>query len=103
MSADDLRRAAALMRERAAAVVDECGVTSADDAPWFNATDFYASTSDEPDPVHAHVASWRPAVALAVADWLDAVADRCLTIHNSTPAVWYGALAVARAYLRAAS
>jgi hypothetical protein len=46
----------------------------------------------------AHIASWHPAVALAVADWLEADADR-----RSTRVVGYvpasEALAVARAYL----
>jgi hypothetical protein len=48
-----------------------------------------------------HIAGWGPRVALAVAGWLDAVADRAeqpgaLVLHSLSP----GPLAVARAYLR---
>ena len=57
------------------------------------------------DPAHRpyeaeHIASWHPLVALAVADWLDAAAERAerpgaLALHSLSP----GPLAVARAYL----
>lgn len=43
----------------------------------------------------AHVASWHPAVALAVADWLDDAA----TLADETGRIDRHALAVARAYI----
>lgn len=113
MSADvaRIRRAAALMRERAE------GATS---GPWGVATttemgyaihrgehDTVALFADRPNA--AHIASWHPLVALAVADWLDAEAES----HESEAfAEWSGvtdccrmpqALAVARAYLGASA
>ena len=95
MSAEVLRKAAALMRERAEAAtpgpwrftdseavndVWEGGmVVVSDDAdPIANVQDeWYENDPGEPAPVNdaAHIASWHPAVALAVADWLDAEAD----------------------------
>lgn len=68
MSAEILRRAAAAMRERAEAVD---GWYSA--AAW--ATTHPFSLPIEPADAE-HIASWHPAVALAVADWLDATAER---------------------------
>lgn len=50
-------------------------------------------------PDAEHIASWHPAVALAVADWLDSVADRdgtCRSVESEP------ALAVADAYLNVA-
>ena len=97
VSAERLREAAALMRSRAESV------TEADPGDWYTTknidTPFGRWAGDEDA---AHIASWHPAVALAVADWLDAsadvvdaeVRDRCgpgLGTRN--------ALAVANAYL----
>src|SRR4051794_6287667 len=75
MSAETLRRAAALMRERAEGATpgpwsnrrgpDECVVRADDGAPL-------ARTDTRAD--RRHIASWHPLVALAVADWLDGVA-----------------------------
>ena len=75
MSAETLRRAAALMRERAEA---------ASDGPWSNrrgpaehvidAWDVPIATVDTREN-RRHIASWHPAVALAVADWLEQVAE----------------------------
>ena len=56
----------------------------------------------------AHIASWHPAVALAVADWLDSVAGALMPPHHTphpdcgrsiSPADEQAAIAVARAYL----
>jgi hypothetical protein len=85
-----LREAAALMRERAAAATP--GVWSlwpdgiyvnpdSTDEGWLIYDAQVLEVSEEPDefvtPDDAvHIASWHPAVALAVADWLDAEADR---------------------------
>ena len=91
MSAEALRRAAALMRERAEAATP---------GRWEHVEAFHASfvcfpARDDLDTVAAtkilradnrpgrrkdkrdaaHIASWHPAVALAVADWLEAVAE----------------------------
>lgn len=87
MSADLLRRAASLMRERA---------RSATESPW-SAPDVFGviraeyGSGDDGTLVHGdscgcgggistdtdaeHIASWHPVVALAVADWLDAEAE----------------------------
>ena len=79
MSAETLRRAAALMRERAGLAMP---------GPWVafwpgdGTTRVVEQVSGERDEVAAcgsiaesdHIASWHPAVALAVADWLDAEA-----------------------------
>lgn len=46
-----------------------------------------------------HIASWHPAVALAVADWLDAYAERLEVLGHAIGSNRGQALAVARAYL----
>ena len=75
MSADVLRQAAALMRERAEAVTarltkcerpDECSSDGFCGSPQL--ADMWPNNAE-------HIASWHPAVALAVADWLDDEAD----------------------------
>jgi hypothetical protein len=79
VSAETLRRAAALMRERAEAA--RAGRWLADGselfADWEDSR--YIGVCDgslaEGNVANAeHIASWHPAVALAVADWLDAQA-----------------------------
>ena len=109
MSADLLRRAAALMRERA----ESATLHPKYSLPWMVDLD----KEDEPRIVLApkdvggwdgmivarciqaddaeHIASWHPAVALAVADWLDATASTLVTYR----AGYAEALIVARAYL----
>jgi hypothetical protein len=125
MSAETLREAARLMRERAEAAtpgpwrftdseavndVWDGGmvVVSTDADPIANVLDeWYEPDPGEPAPINdaEHIASWHPAVALAVADALDLAAnlappdphhgnERCETCG------WVSALAsVARAYL----
>jgi hypothetical protein len=98
MSASVLREAAASIRERAAAASAQSGpewTTSArdDGAVWVEPAHLglhgYRSTA-------VHIASWHPAVALAVADWLEVAADRMDVFgEDSQPK----ALATARAYL----
>ena len=107
MSADLLREAAALMRSRAEAATP---------GPWAEVGDgelmgcfaVVAGGEDEFNvapaviPVNAeHIASWHPAVALVVADWLD------LEANLWEASSWYPdsgeSMAVARAYLGRAS
>lgn len=85
MSAEILRRAASQMRERAEAVDPE--------ARWLRLGQL---TGEFNVPTAAHIASWHPAAALAVADWLDA----CALVMDVAPSSHKGnALAVARTYL----
>lgn len=108
MSAEILRRAAALMRDRAEAAGTEW--------PWYEAADMaeavepFADGYSEPAADGAHIASWRPAVALAVSKLLDDTAetwemcdaDAGFRRGAYTVVVGYTreyALAVARAYL----
>ena len=107
-AAETLRRAAALMRERAEAAtsgpwladrVHSGGVMGvAVTAPVeLTADGSIIGVTDIVVPADGHhIASWHPAVALAVADWLDEaadVADMNGFIESDA------ALAVARAYL----
>lgn len=97
--ADLLRKAAALMRERAEAATDgpwavtstTAGLTgilsTSGIAPTVYSTHVGAMRSDD----MRHIAGMHPAVALAVADWLDEV--------GATDDDAIAALAVARAYL----
>lgn len=56
------------------------------------------------DPATRHIASWDPAVALSVADWLDGVASRWLpSLYEGMLPNQDAALNVARTYLREAS
>jgi fermentation-respiration switch protein FrsA (DUF1100 family) len=96
--ADILRPAAALMRERAEATMEED--TGLDENSWYRIEDaeptairtkwWAFAQANEADA--DHIASWHPTVALAVADWLDAQARGSITPS------WH-ALMVARAYL----
>lgn len=122
MSAEILRRAAALMRERAEAAMP---------GPWVRSgssieTDHSCSLSHDCWPVAdtysgrkpdgsqqspsrlrddaEHIASWHPAVAIAVADWLDVHAGDLASSGGHLPSCdspgdVEHALAVARAYL----
>ena len=107
MSAETLRKAASLMRERAEATTP--------DAAWTEGHYWIADYDMHGDPVQteiggmggagdaAHYSSWHPAVALAVADWLEQAAIHfeggSLTVHPMAKR----AIAVARAYLGEAS
>lgn len=88
MSAEKLREAAALMRERAekatsdvcpawtSAVVRHIARNCDIDCEYLDCehADDEAPIWDRYDDA-AHIASWHPAVALAVADWLDLMAE----------------------------
>jgi hypothetical protein len=106
MSAELLREAAALMRERAVAATDVAGASD-----WFvvlrgerfageygirSSGGLVAGETVEEEA--EHIASWHPTVAVAVADWLDEVhAD--LSTYNATTTRAKHAFAVANAYL----
>lgn len=107
---DTLRRAAALMRERANAVGEGpwesyplpdagpnrwtmTGVGVAGDDMGHRTETMFCSDAE-------HIASWHPVVALAVADWLDQTATDAPFL---TAQVKYAARAVANAYLEEAA
>ena len=111
MSADLLREAAALMKNRA---------RGADRGPWkwaeqthgewYGIQSEFAALGNVFDAGNAfHIASWHPAVALAVADWLSGMAARAeskLAHGGDETAVWaheHHALKVALTYLGRAS
>lgn len=94
------------MRERAEAAIE---------SPWSGPDQFGVITSADPEvQVHGedcgcgggignestaeHIASWHPAVALAVAGWLEHV-SRIAEAKQCEPGDMVSALAVARAYL----
>ena len=79
MSAEILRRAAGLMRERAEAASE--GINWWGVEPMTRALDAtFSPPSAEQDA--EHIASWHPAVALAVADWLVAESHQPETEHE---------------------
>jgi hypothetical protein len=121
MSAGLLREAAALMRKRAeAATGSEWGhwqtadngrvevfvPTGSMDAPTVFEFKDHMDCEECIRPSEAdasHIASWHPAVALAVADWLDLEARAQQRAQDQYPGTGFAtseqALAVARAYL----
>jgi len=124
-NAETLRKAASLMRERAEAATAGPWSTYADETDHivFDQYGIGVQSDASHDVVcysgqvysrdAAHIASWHPAVALAVADWLEVVATRYESMLDTfapgsragavTAAEnvtgWSEALAVARAYL----
>lgn len=108
---ETLRKAAALMRERAQAATQGRWETHGDGWPgstsWVRSdsgeevvfSEYYRPT-DGPDGVH--IASWDPTVALLVADGLEAHADtvEAMSQFAGGPVPARPWLAVARAYLR---
>lgn len=106
MSSDTLRRAAALMRERAEAATPGPWEAQQDGSGgwWIEAP--YTATIAELDIDYSvpqadaeHIAGMHPAVALAVADWLDTVARLMEHGDPGGPLLQKRALAVAHAYL----
>ena len=105
MSADLLREAAALMRKRAEAAMpgpwEQTGVMGSeynDVVACPGAASIVADT-DTSDENAEHIASWHPDVALAVADWLESVADRYDYATTVKGADLDHAVTIARAYL----
>ena len=104
VTADILRQAATLMRERAEAATEVWGVpvwraslSELGDAEGYRRLPAYMQPHVATSDVHGsvvlaspwtdqaptvHAASWHPAVALAVADWLDQCA-LCSMVHDS--------------------
>lgn len=102
MSAEMLRRAAALMRERAAGSrmwYPSDHHDGMDEVPWMD-REWWSSVGLSGIAAD-HAASWHPAVALAVANWLEAAARRMPDDCDCAECLAYEpeALAVARAYL----
>lgn len=114
MTAETLRRAATLMRERAEGASTSpwttlhskrfgpqaafsTGLNTVQLSERFETEGGYRGAQNA-----EHIASWHPAVALAVADWLEWLADRSES-GNDIPAMrgqgLEQALAVARAFL----
>ena len=120
MTAELLRRAAKEMRERAEAATaspwrpenhdfaeDGCGILGGG-TPWSSAEYGIAFTTGFTNRKHCHadaehIASWHPAVALAVADWLDYTAALIGVAGGRSSPYHEHAIAVARAYLGEAS
>jgi len=112
VSAETLRRSASLMRERAEAATEGPWTTheshgrdytdegwsyfsvNADKSAHVTVAELNSEEPfrDDPRPDLEHIASWHPAVALAVADWLEAEFN-----HQFGPTA--EAIDVARAYL----
>jgi hypothetical protein len=109
VSADLLRRAAKLMRDRAGATrepdqdaVRWYGLDGDDedvDALTYALVDQFRTSTARADA--EHIASWHPAVALAVAYWLDGYATEIdeRPLHAPDCRACRPAVAVARAYL----
>jgi hypothetical protein len=97
MSRDLLRRAAAKMRERAEAAIEDsegARVWAYDPKAYevHTVEDRHIASGFAAHPDGEHIASWHPVVALAIADWLDAE-----DAHQFGPTEQ--AINVARAYL----
>jgi hypothetical protein len=90
VSASTPRAAAALIRQRAEAAAHDLGEPATDPWTWRGIGTGYR------EPIHAHIGSWHPAVALAVADLID-------TILKVGPvdggAEWDATVTIARTYL----
>ena len=100
MSAELLRRAASLMRERAERGPDHPWTVDSDDqiiAAYSLGevviADYINETWTE------HIASWHPTVALAVADWLSDALEAHLHVRVGNHPSYLKAVEVARAYL----
>ncbi len=96
-----LREAAALMRSRADGVTH--GAQWTGNHYWITdhgqtAMQRLIGGMDSPDDAH-YYSSWQPAVALAVADWLESVANLQDFGDSGGPLMQIHALTVARAYL----
>lgn len=98
MTAETLRRAAALMRERAEGSTAGPWIAAEQThGEWFGIQSQWTALGTAYERVEAqHIASWHPAVALAVADWL---LDASYEASGDDGWTHPEALAVAQAYL----
>lgn len=97
------RRAAALIRENAARAISPSPWSVNEDLTLVDGNgDAIFSELRGYDPDTEHIASWHPAVALAVAKWLDTCADILDgdAAHGVKLASTHGSEDVARDYLR---
>lgn len=101
MSAETLREAARLMRERAECLAPVRWEGSPHGDVHTTDTDWVCDSGS--GETAEHIASWHPDVALAVADWLDSTANDVEHVHspvyNLTSTTVARAVAVANAYL----
>jgi len=88
VSAEVLRRAAAQMRERAGSV--ERSPWNADGLSVLGDARKVASVHNAGPDVADYIASWHPAVALAVADWLDYTAAQHPVVRRHVGNVTHG-------------
>lgn len=95
--AETLARAAEEMRVLSQAALDDVGAEPA----WWTVENLAEDGGDVPEPDARFIASWRPEVGLAVADWLHACAINAIQQSQSPETVH--ALAVAEAFLVAAA
>lgn len=111
MAADELLEAARLMRGRASAAskgvwvaggIGDYGWSVRADLPFPAPTDALSIETYDSEQGRAdaeHIASWNPAVALAVAEWLEMEANMIGVRELSDEGHSFHALKVARAYL----
>lgn len=99
MSAELLRRAASLMRERATHPDMSTSPWSASPHGDVHDDGSLWVCDTQSGEAAEHIASWHPAVALAVVDWLNAYAERMEVLGHAIGSNQGHALAVARAYL----
>lgn len=105
MSAEVLRQAASLMRERAEAARDITGASDWHVGGLDHFGDYFVRSSggrvasQMVEEEAEHIASWHPAVALAVADVLSLAADHAAGRGNACGSCVEFAETLARAYL----
>ncbi len=106
MSAEILRRAAALMRERADAATEGPWRCDPEHKRDSRPADCYDVIDSDTFPVvgsiehadAAHIASWQPAIAIRIHDWLLRVADDAVR-DNYEPDEFESAVDIAALYL----
>lgn len=110
MSAELLRRAASLMRERAEGATPGPWEVYSGPRKMYVESVAAEDASGNPVPIMqsidrgafadvGHIASWHPVVALAVADWLDDALEAHLHVRVGNYRSYLKAVEVARAYL----
>lgn len=93
--AEELRAAAATIRTRARAVLAGAAESGSE---WYDAHELSLLLDEgmgDRDADAAHIVTWSPEVALAVAAWLEQTAER-VAVGQARPSAVYAALTVAR-------